>query len=119
VALLRSVPEARLAIIREAWESDLLHGSNFRHRQAGPSKFMREGPIRARPRDGTPTSQDGDARSDLTYAPYSDTARTVRPLVRLWGVSKSIRCPGDRPIKAAPTGVRTEIRLSSMLASCG
>jgi hypothetical protein len=83
-------------------------------------EFIRKGQIRARrPRDYAPTSQDGDARSDLTYVPYSDTARTVRPLVRLWGVSKSIRCPGDRPIKAAPTGVRTEIRLSSMFASCG
>lgn len=49
--------------------------------------------------------------------PHSETARTVRLLTRLSGVSNAIRCPTERPIRAAPTGVRIETRLSSMLAS--
>src|SRR3954462_3820568 len=83
------------------------------HRNSYDDRSGRDVLATARPRRKTAMLD------DLAYGAYSETARTVRPLVRLWGVSKSIRCPGDRPIKAAPTGVRTETRLSSMFASCG
>ena len=49
----------------------------------------------------------------------SDTASTAMDRVALLGVWNSILCPADRPIRAASTGLRIEMRLNSMSASCG
>jgi len=48
-----------------------------------------------------------------------DTPRILSERFRGPGVRNSMAWPTDKPISAAPTGVRTEMRFSEISASCG